>query len=165
MAGANDGDSHHPLSQVSHIRPATLEDLDAIYEIEKLSFGSPWPREALAEEIQGRSWSHVLVNLADNTIVGFLVYWTVGPEVHLLNLGVHPEWRRQKTGTALTKKLIEIAQKENKEEIFLEVRVSNAAARSLYDSLGFKGLELRKNYYPDSGEDARVMELRLEDLQ
>jgi ribosomal-protein-alanine N-acetyltransferase len=41
--------------------------------------------------------------------------------------------------------------------VTLEVRPSNAAARSLYEKLGFKVLWVRQNYYSNPREDALIM--------
>ncbi len=143
------------------VRPATLEDLNAILGIEQRSFSSPWPEFVLAEEIAKRSWSRVRAACTDETVVGFMVYWTVVSELHLLNLAVHPRWRRSGIGTLLMTDLVETAQRESFEEIILEVRASNEHARALYHRFGFKALDVRRGYYTDTGEDAVVMALEL----
>ncbi len=45
-------------------------------------------------------------------------------------------------------------------DLFLEVRVGNAAAIALYRAFAFEQVTIRKRYYPD-GEDALVMHRRL----
>lgn len=53
--------------------------------------------------------------------------------------------------------LIEYSKKHNADTMVLEVRVSNSAAIRLYDSLGFKKIGMRKDYYKETHEDAIVM--------
>lgn len=144
------------------IRRATLDDLDAIVTIESLSFSSPWPRSAFVGEIKARSWSNVFVAESDGRIVGFMVYWSVVGELHLLNLAIHPSWRRRGIGARMVASLVESAQNDAQREILLEARVSNHGARRLYESFGFKELTTRKGYYADNGEDAIVMGLTIE---
>ena len=143
------------------LRPATLSDLDAMVKIEQSSFPAPWPRSVIAGEIDGRSWSRVTVVTCDNSLVGYMVYWIVTTEVHLLNLAVDPGWRRSGVANQLLSHLIETSRNQKLEEILLEVRVSNDAARNLYRQFHFEELGTRPNYYSDNHEDAIVMALQL----
>ncbi len=144
------------------IRPAELADLDGILTIEEQSFSSPWPRSAFVGEIVGRSWSRVLVATQGDHIIGFMVYWVITSEVHLLNMAVHPTWRRHGVGRLLLDQLIATAKAEGRGEILLEVRVTNWAAQNLYHCYAFNEIAIRKGYYSDNGEDALVMLLKLD---
>jgi ribosomal-protein-alanine N-acetyltransferase len=145
-----------PLESV-RLRAATLADLDRIMVIERASFAAPWPEVALVEEIEGRSWSRVIVAEADGAIIGFMVYWVIDLELHLLNLATLPAWRRRGIARALVARLIADAERGGRDEILLEVRRSNRAARRLYRSLGFTDFDVRRRYYRDNNEDAVVM--------
>ncbi len=143
------------------IRPAALDDVDSIYSIETISFRSPWSRSAFPAEIEGRSWSRVEVAECEGALVGFMVYWIILDEVHLLNLAVLPKWRRRGIGRSLMINLLDMAESDGQNEVLLEVRQSNTKAQNLYYSLGFEQLGLRRNYYSDNGEDALVMIFKL----
>jgi ribosomal-protein-alanine N-acetyltransferase len=143
-------------------RPANLSDLDAMLEIEQSSFPAPWPRSVIAGEIDGRSWSRVTIASHEDALVGYMVYWIVTTEVHLLNLAVDPTWRRKGVAKKLMTYLIETSHSDNLTEILLEVRVSNTAAKNLYRQLRFKEIAIRPNYYSDNHEDALVMSLQLD---
>ncbi|MDD5306271.1 MAG: ribosomal protein S18-alanine N-acetyltransferase [Deltaproteobacteria bacterium] len=143
------------------VRRGSLHDLDGICEIEHACFAAPWPREVLAEEIAERSWSRVVVASSQNRPVAFMVYWVVSTELHLLNLAVHPRWRRRGLGRMLVDHLLAEARMEGRIEVLLEVRVSNNAAQDLYRRVGFHEIMVRRRYYSDNGEDALVMMLRL----
>jgi len=142
------------------LRPAKIADLDQIMGIEQTCFTAPWPAVAMAEEIDGRSWSRVIVVEIQDLIVGFMVYWVVDPELHLLNLATLPEFRRQGVGRAMVERLLGDAARHGREEVWLEVRQSNAGARRLYGQLGFEDYGIRRRYYQDNDEDAVVMRWR-----
>jgi len=129
--------------------------------IERCSFPEPWPRSVFVGEICGRSWSQVIVAIREGALVGYMVYWTVISEVHLLNLAVAPDWRRRGVGRELMRHLIDTGREEEVAEIVLEVRQSNRIAQQLYHSFHFEEIAVRPRYYSDNGEDALVMLLTL----
>ena len=141
---------------------ANLSDLDAIFKIEQLSFPTPWPRSVIAGEIDGRSWSRVTVATHGDTLLGYMVYWIVTTEVHLLNLAVDPGQRRNGIAKKLMIYLIETSRSANLKEILLEVRLSNLSGKNLYRQLGFEEIAIRPKYYSDNQEDALVMLLQLD---
>lgn len=145
------------------LRPATLDDVDGIVAIENASFRVPWTKEAMIQEIGSRSWSRVVTAVRGDEVAGFMVYWIVASEAHLLNLAVHPEWRRHGMGRAMVRHMIDACRSEGRTDLILEVRASNGAAQSLYLGLGFEVLGVRAGYYSDNGEDALVMLCRLMD--
>lgn len=79
-------------------------------------------------------------------------------EIQMLNLAVHPDYRRQGLGRQLVSFLLGQAEEKRKSKVLLEVRVSNQDAIALYRSLSFKVLYRRPGYYEPDGEDALVME-------
>jgi ribosomal-protein-alanine acetyltransferase len=89
------------------------------------------------------------------TILGFLVAHHLTPEWELENLVVAPTDRRKGLGKRLLKALL-LTARETKSSVFLEVRESNAAARALYESAGFKQTGRRHSYYKSPSEDAIV---------
>jgi ribosomal-protein-alanine N-acetyltransferase len=140
------------------IRQMGGEDIDGVMNVERESFPSPWPRELFEEEIT-RDFSHSLViSMPGMTeVAGYIVFWIVYDECHVLNIAVHPSIRRKGLGALLMKKCEEIAVEKEVSRIYLEVRESNVAGRELYCKLGFNCLGIRRKYYSDTGEDARVM--------
>jgi ribosomal-protein-alanine N-acetyltransferase len=143
------------------LRPATLRDLDSIVSIERQAFSTPWPRSAFVGEIHDRSWSRVIVAQSGQEVVGFMIYWIVATELHLLNLAVRSDWRRRGIGRSLTDLLLADAESQKRTGVLLELRVSNLPAFNLYQSMGFEKLAVRPGYYSDNDEDALVMSLQL----
>ncbi|EFR96227.1 ribosomal-protein-alanine acetyltransferase, partial [Listeria ivanovii FSL F6-596] len=78
-------------------------------------------------------------------------------EGHVTNIAIHPDYQGNHYGEALLREMIRIAKDCGVIRITLEVRVSNDVAQGLYKKLGFQNGAIRKNYYPDTKEDALVM--------
>ncbi len=154
--------SKEPKAPKWNVRAALPEDIDAIERIERASFKSPWSRRALSEEISCRSWSQVSVVETAQGVVGYMIFWRVAGELHLLNLAVSPSCRRQGAASILIEQLIEAAVQGGQNQVFLEVRKSNTAAKRLYTEAGFVEIGVRPGYYSDNGEDAVLMGLRIE---
>jgi len=146
------------------IRDASNGDLPQIVEIERLSFDNPWSRDSFQRELSlpfSRTTVAVTSNGSTEAIIGYLCRWFVADECHILNVAVRPVARRAGVGARLMEHAIGEAKRGKARFVTLEVRRSNFAARSLYRKLSFEERRLRKNYY-GSGDDAIVMELRLD---
>lgn len=138
------------------IRAASEADLDAIDEIERLSFPAPWPRETFAGELT-REWARIDVGVVDGRVVAFDNYWLVTTELHVLVIATHPTMRGRGYGGQLLDHAIAAAVATGCALATLEVRRSNTAAIALYERAGFKTVHVRARYYQDDGEDALVM--------
>jgi ribosomal-protein-alanine N-acetyltransferase len=143
----------------ARVRRATLADVGAIMEIERASFSSPWPVSAIEEEIERRTWSRVALAVSGDEVLGFIVYWVVDKELHLLNLATRPESRRQGVARSLINHMIDEGRRRELWQVVLEVRESNDTALELYERYGFVRVGRRPRYYTDNGEDAIVMSM------
>jgi ribosomal-protein-alanine N-acetyltransferase len=83
--------------------------------------------------------------------------WSVVNEGHITNIAVHPLHRRKGLGQTLLNTLLLYAIRGSLTDVTLEVRVSNVAARALYEHNGFAVEGRRKGYYSDNKEDALIM--------
>lgn len=157
---ANDRDA--PGAQNYLLAAGTEADLDAITEIERLSFPTPWTRQAFAEELS-RPWArlHILREAKSGRAVGFCNYWLVADELHVLTIAVHPQARRQGHASHILRHILAEAGQKRVRKISLEVRVSNQAAQALYRKFGFRLVGTRPRYYANNGEDALLMDLEL----
>ncbi len=138
------------------------EDVDQVLKIEQASFSMPWSRNLFLSEFRSPRVSNLLVALLDypvRTIAGFIIFWLVEDEMHILNLAVLPGLRRQGIAKQLVLTAIRLAGSKGAKRAFLEVRASNAAAQKLYSDLGFSGTSVRRDYYDSPVEDAVVMSL------
>jgi ribosomal-protein-alanine N-acetyltransferase len=138
------------------------EDLDQVLAIEQASFSAPWSRNLFLSEFRSPRVSNLMVALADapvRKVIGFVIFWTVEDEMHILNLAVAPEIRRQGVARKLVRTALAHARRKGAKRAFLEVRASNIAAQKLYSSLGFAGTSIRRDYYDAPVEDAVIMTL------
>lgn len=145
------------------IRPLQETDLPAMAAIEADLQAFPW---TAMQFIQSFSDGHRgLVAVVNNELVGFAVTQLVLDELSLLTLGVRRDWQRRGIARQLVETLSEQASEQGAAVLMLEVRKSNAAARSLYRRLGFVETGLRKGYYraADGREDAILMALVLDE--
>ncbi len=139
---------------------AAASDIAALLDIENQSFRSPWPRQHFQSELDQPHSCILLAQQqvpAPRSIVGYIVFWLIIDEMHILNLAVSPCYRRQGIARSLILEAIRQAQAKHCQTAWLEVRPSNRAALSLYQSLGFEQVMTRKKYYSDTGEDAFIL--------
>ncbi|KJS15347.1 MAG: alanine acetyltransferase [Peptococcaceae bacterium BRH_c4b] len=131
--------------------------LDQVLAIENTSFPVPWSRQSFVFELLQNEFAYYIVVLQDDKVLGYAGVWVVLDEAHVTNVAVHPEYRGGKIGRLLMTELMRRVSLKGAVRITLEVRTSNAVARNLYSSLGFKELGVRKKYYSDNNEDAIIM--------
>ncbi len=148
------------------LRPAAAPDLPRLLEIERASHSHPWSEQQLARELEA-PYARILcaeVSHAgrgvDALIGGFVVYWVIHDEMHVLDVVTAPSARRRGLGRALMGEALRDAAARGAVRALLEVRRSNAPAIGLYRALGFLHDTVRRGYYQD-GEDAVLMSLVL----
>jgi len=139
--------------EIDNINPS---DIDQILAIENVSFPSPWPRQIFEREINAEN-SYKRAIRFSGSVVAYLVTWTIYDEVHILNIAVHPDFRKIGLGERLLRDCLDFSYDRGLKLAVLEVRTSNNSAIKLYEKIGFKTLRVRKKYYSDTGEDAYVM--------
>lgn len=146
------------------IRRMRAGDLDEVMEIERAAFRHPWSTELFRRELE-HDWSTILVAVeplsnapgGGERIVGFLIYWLVHDEVHVLNVAVGPDHRRRGFARALLAETERQAIEHGAALMTLEVRRSNVGALDLYREFEYRAVGVRPKYYADEGEDAIVM--------
>ena len=139
------------------VRPMVMTDVDGVMAVEQDSFLTPWSRSAFEEELAQNRLARYIVAVENDEIVGYAGTWLVINEAHVTNVAVSGQRRREGIGRLLMQKLMELARDNDMESMTLEVRVSNAAARHLYEQLGFVEAGIRKNYYSETKEDALIL--------
>jgi [ribosomal protein S18]-alanine N-acetyltransferase len=143
----------------------TAADLNRVLEIEQVAFRNPWSADLLRREL-GHDWSTILVveepgPRGQTTLVGFVIFWIVHDELHILNVATAPEHRNRGVGRFVLEATLDTGRRKRCTLATLEVRRSNGAALGLYRDFGFRPVGIRPNYYVDEGEDAIVMVLDL----
>ena len=135
----------------------TLQDVDAVWEIEKQSFAIPWSRDAFVTEVTENKCARYLVVREDGAPVAYAGMWLVLDEAHVTNIAVRSDMRGRGLGEAVARALMQLAADTGIRYMTLEVRRTNLVAQSLYKKLGFVEVGFRKRYYADNNEDALVM--------
>lgn len=142
------------------IRPLREADLGQVMEIEGASFSTPW-RESTFRGLMRRLDTDLFVADDGERVLGYAACWTVVDQSELGNVAVAEEGRGRGIGGALVDAVVERVRARGAQEIFLEVRESNAAAKSVYHARGFVVVARRRAYYSSPKEDALVMRLRV----
>ena len=145
------------MNETITVRPMVMTDVDGVMAVEHDSFLTPWSRSAFEEELAQNRLARYIVAVENGAIVGYAGTWLVINEAHVTNVAVSSQRRREGIGRLLMQKLMELARENGMESMTLEVRVSNAAARHLYDQMGFVAAGIRKNYYSETKEDALIL--------
>lgn len=140
------------------LKSMDAQNVEAVHELEKLSFAIPWTLAALKEEL-GNPKAHYLVLEEESSgkIVAFGGFWQILDEAHICNVAVHPDYRGVGLGDRIVGAMIEKTKELQISEMTLEVRASNEPAKKLYGKYGFKLGGVRKEYYSDNREDALIM--------
>ncbi|MCR5681485.1 MAG: ribosomal protein S18-alanine N-acetyltransferase [Clostridiales bacterium] len=142
------------------VRPASADELPAILAIEDASFTCPWSEESFREAFEAENIA-IYAAHRDGVLVGFSCLLAIGEEAEILNIASSPAVRRSGVGQALLSRMIGEAAAKGVTELYLEVRDSNAAARSLYRKNGFTEIGIRRHYYIKPREDAILMKKTL----
>ena len=149
------------LDQLVTFKPMTMDDLDAIMQIEPTIYSHPWTRGNFSDSL--KSGYSAWIMLQGKTLIGYALMMMVLDEAHLLNLSVAKPYQKQGFGRIMLEKMLTVAKQYHAANMFLEVRASNLAAIRLYESVGFNEMSIRRNYYPakQGREDAVLMGLAL----
>ena len=142
------------------IRQALTTDIDLIHGIELSSFSSPWSKNSFMSALESDNIRIICAfdeSSSNSAILGFAVYASVADEAELMDIAVAKEFRGLGIGNALITHMNAHLLSLGVSSVFLEVRLSNVNARSLYEKNGFSVIGIRKNYYSKPTEDAVLM--------
>ena len=139
------------------VRCMETHDLEAVAELDRISFTFPWSIGSYRYELLENRHAHLWVAEREKLIVGVLVAWLILDELHIATVAVHPHCRQQGVGTKLVENALRESVARGATLSHLEVRKSNLPAQTLYRRFGFEVVGERKGYYPDNREDAVLM--------
>ncbi len=127
-------------------------------QIERLCFSEPWSEEALKYMCSSPNTHAVaVIESSSGRLAAYGGCEFVPPEASIANVATHPDFRRRGCASRLIDEMEAFLACRGVKDIFLEVRESNAPARALYESKGFRAVGIRKNYYRFPTENAVVM--------
>ena len=135
----------------------TEKHVAQVAELEKICFGSAaWSEKSIASELNN-ALSLWIVAVEEEKVLGYVGSQTVMGETDMMNVAVHPDYRKQGIATGLITELIGALKKRESHCLTLEVRASNEPAKNLYQMLDFEEIGIRKNYYRNPREDALIL--------
>ncbi len=134
----------------------TSEHIAEVLKVEAACNAAPWSEQSFKNELD-HEHGLFLVAKVNAEIVGYAALWLLVDEAHITNVAIKPEARRQGIARTLLIELLNQARKAGMTCATLEVRASNEPALKLYAGLGFVEAAVRKGYYPDNREDAKVL--------
>lgn len=138
------------------IRTMKQGDAAQLAQLEQMCFSDPWSENAFLYELKN-PLSLWLVAEDAGRIAGYVGTQTVLDQSDMMNIAVHPDYRRQGIGEKLISQVIPMLNAKGSKSLFLEVRTSNAPAISLYEKMGFIQVGKRKGYYRNPREDALIL--------
>ena len=138
------------------IRNWKFEDILTVSHLEEECLGGEaWSYATLVNAFESPS-SYGLVAEDGGEVVGYGCITCAADTSDLENVVVVEGYRRSGIGKAIVEGLLAEAKARGAQKSFLEVRVSNVPAMSMYLKCGFAGVYARTRYYSD-GEDCLVM--------
>ena len=134
----------------------TAAHVSSVAELEKVCFSAPWSENSVASELNNplALW---LVAVENDRLAGYIGSQSVEGEADVMNVAVHPDFRRRGIAEELCRQLVSVLNERDVHSLTLEVRASNAPAIALYEKLGFTLVGRRPNYYRHPKEDALIM--------
>ena len=138
----------------------TSDHVAQVAQLEKLCFSDPWSERSVASELNN-PLSLWLVAMEGENLAGYVGSQSVLGESDMMNIAVHPDFRRQGLAEKLVAELVAALKEKGNHCLTLEVRASNALAIALYEKTGFAEIGRRKNYYRNPKEDALILRKEL----
>ncbi|MCW6038027.1 ribosomal protein S18-alanine N-acetyltransferase [Spirulina subsalsa FACHB-351] len=140
------------------LKPLTVEQLDAVVELDRLCLGGLWTMEGYRRELDSPNSELLVLSIPGQShLLGVGCFWAILEEAHITILAVHPNYHGQGLGKLLLSALLARAGQRGLERATLEVRTSNAVALGLYEKFGFKVAGSRPKYYQNPAEDALIL--------
>jgi len=137
-----------------------INKLYEVYSSIKSPYEKKWKKKDFTSLILKE---HTIFLLAKPKPIGYLLARIILDEIEIISLLIKKNHRRKGKGRDLLLDLCSLAGEKNITKIILEVSVENRPAKKLYESLNFKKVGVRKNYYniEDKKEDAQIMALSI----
>lgn len=139
-------------TKISELSKEDIQDILNIQKEQNIYISS---EENILNDLEYTSFKYFTLKYK-NKIIGYISFSYV-IDIEIEAIVIKKDFQRLGLGTLLLNFVFEFAKTNNIENIFLEVRISNTPARKLYDKCDFKEINIRKNYYNDTNEDAIIL--------
>ena len=146
------------------IRWMLRRDMEEVLEIENECFEFAWVEDDFMRCLRQRNCIGMVAEY-QGRVVGFMIYELLKTKIHLLNVATFSEFRRKGVGTQLVAKLIAKLGNQRRSRITLEVRETNLPAQVFLRSLGFLAVDILRDFYDETNEDAYQMVYKYQDFE
>ena len=151
-----------PAQTRVHIRWMIRRDMPEVLAIEHASFEYPWCEEEFLRVLRQRNCIGMVAEYGER-IVGFMIYELHRNKIHVLDFASHPDFRRRGIGRQMIAKLVGKLSTQRRSRIALYLRETNLPAQLFFRVVGFRAMEVVREHYPDTGEDAYSMQYHLDE--
>lgn len=138
------------------IRRMQAGDLEQVAELEKCCFSESWSYRLLEAGLYS-DYDIYYVFEQEEKILGYCNLRILAGEGEVQRIAVLPQYRGRGLGRKMMEAMMNVSRENQVTAVSLEVRESNTAARSLYESYGFAEEAVRKDYYHEPTENAVIM--------
>ncbi|OJW07423.1 MAG: ribosomal-protein-alanine N-acetyltransferase [Planctomycetales bacterium 71-10] len=145
-----------------HVRWMIRRDMPEVLGIEHAGFEYPWCEEEFLRVLRQRNCIGMVAEQGER-IVGFMIYELHRNRIHVLDFAVHPDFRRQGVGRQMIAKLVGKLSNQRRNRIALLIRETNVPAQHFYKMMGFRAVEVIREHFADTGEDAYGMLYHLDE--
>jgi ribosomal-protein-alanine N-acetyltransferase len=145
-----------------HIRWMIRRDMPEVLGIEHTSFEFPWCEEEFLRVLRQRNCIGMVAEYGER-IVGFMIYELHRNRIHVLDFATHSEFRRHGVGRQMVSKLVGKLSSQRRNRIVICVRETNLAAQLFFRVVGFRAMEVIREHFQDTGEDAYGMLYHLDE--
>jgi ribosomal-protein-alanine N-acetyltransferase len=139
------------------VTPMRRRHVRSVLRIEEQVYPRPWTSSLFLAELALRTTRAYFVARIGREIVGYAGVMISFEDAHVTTIAVDPARQRHGIATRLLVALARESLVRGAQHMTLEVRMSNKGAQALYRRFGFAPVGVRKNYYPETNEDALVM--------
>ena len=143
-----------------HIRWMIRRDMAEVLDIENLCFDDPWREDDFVRCLRARNCIGYIAEMGCR-VVAFMIYEMHKKRLHLLNLAVHPDYWRQGIGSQMVATLTGKLVKQNRVQLDAETRETNLGAQLFFHSQGLRAVDVLRNYYEGTEEDAYLFRYRV----
>ena len=140
-------------------RKLLLNDVESLVGIERLNTEHPWPASHFSSSVANNNTLSCGL-IVEQKLIGYALTLVALESADLLNIGIHPNYKRQGFGESLLTHLLIQLKEATVSSLILEVRAENHIAINFYQKQGFKGVGIREKYYSNQ-EDAKIMKLHI----
>jgi [ribosomal protein S18]-alanine N-acetyltransferase len=151
-----------PAQTRVHIRWMIRRDMPEVLAIEHASFEYPWCEEEFLRVLRQRNCIGMVAEHGES-IIGFMIYELHRNKIHLLDFATHYDFRRRGVGRQMVAKLVGKLSSQRRNRIAIHVRETNLPAQLFFRVLGFRAMEVLRENFADTGEDAYGMQYYLDE--